>query len=438
MRDILLTLLVNGSLQFKLRKPYLGILVWSWLSYMNPHRMTWSFAYDLPFAQIVAITLFISILINKEFRKIPVDGTVKIWIVFLLWMFVSTFFAIHFEDAAYYLERIVKIQIITFLTLMLITDKDRIDKLIWVIVISIGFFGVKGGIFTILTGGGARVWGPAQSFIEDNNTLALALLMVIPFMIYLFQINKNKWIRFGLILSTLLCCLSVLGSQSRGALIAILTVAFFFWLKSKSKVLSGGLVVLLLITGFNFMPESWHERMRTIQDYEQDASAMGRINAWQYSINIANDRITGGGLNSWSYETFAVYAPKPDDVHAAHSIYFSVLADHGWFGLIMFLLILFLTWRALSKIVESTRKRSEEEKMSEYNLLARMLQVSLIAYMSGGAFLSLSYFDLPWHLVAITILLKYQTGTYALKSMSNNKISSVKGMNNFNNSSGNS
>jgi len=415
MRDILLTLLVFGSLPFILRKPYLGILVWSWLSYMNPHRLTWGFAYDLPFAQIVALTLFISLLVNKEFKKIPSDATVKIWIVFLLWTFVSTIFAIYLEDAAHYLERIVKIQIITYLTLMLITDKERIDKLIWVIVISIGFFGVKGGVFSILTGGGAKVYGPAQSFIADNNTLALAILMVIPFMIYLFHINKNKWIRYGLLLSTVLSFLSVLGSQSRGALIAIISVAFFFWLKSKSKVLSGGVVIVLLVTGFNFMPESWHERMRTIQNYEQDASAIGRINAWKYSINIANDRITGGGLNSWSAETFAVYAPNPEDVHAAHSIYFSVLADHGWPGLIMFLIILYLTWRSLGKTIKYTKECSEEDKMSEYNLLARMIQVSLIAYMTGGAFLSLSYFDLPWHLVAIALLIKYQTGTCVLK-----------------------
>lgn len=55
MRDILVTALILGSLPFILRRPYIGILVWAWVSYMNPHRLTWVFAYDLPFAQIVGV-----------------------------------------------------------------------------------------------------------------------------------------------------------------------------------------------------------------------------------------------------------------------------------------------------------------------------------------------------------------------------------------------
>ncbi len=72
MRDILVTLLVFGSLPFILKRPYIGVLVWSWISYMNPHRLTWGFAYSLPFAQIVAVTLLFSFLISREKKSYPV------------------------------------------------------------------------------------------------------------------------------------------------------------------------------------------------------------------------------------------------------------------------------------------------------------------------------------------------------------------------------
>ena len=42
-------------------------------------------------------------------------------------------------------------------------------------------------------------------------------------------------------------------------------------------------------------------------------------------------------------------------------------------------------------------------------MLAKMLKLSMVAYMSGGAFLSLAYFDLPWHIIAMAYLLKHQT-----------------------------
>ena len=77
MRDVLLTLLVFGSLPFILKRPHIGVLVWAWLSYMNPHRLTWSFAYDMPFAQIVAITLLIALFSTKEKLKTLLSKKMK-------------------------------------------------------------------------------------------------------------------------------------------------------------------------------------------------------------------------------------------------------------------------------------------------------------------------------------------------------------------------
>ncbi|MGY8870330.1 MAG: putative O-glycosylation ligase, exosortase A system-associated [Pseudomonadales bacterium] len=407
MRDILITLIVFGSIPFILRRPYIGILMWSWLSYMNPHRLAYGFAYDMPFAQVIAIVIFMAFIFNKDRQSIPFNGTVIVWVLFLIWASLTTYFAIYPDFAAEQYIRIIKIQIFTFLTMALITNQDRLNKLIWVIALSIGFYSIKGGIFTIMTGGSFRVWGPAGSFIEDNNELALACLMVIPLMYYLLVQVTNRWIKYAMGGSIFLSLASVIGSQSRGALIAIAAVLGFYWLKTKSKFVSAFVILFIVAAGWNFMPASWHERMDTIGNYEEDASAMGRINAWIYSINIANDRLLGGGFSSWSTNTYAVYSPDAELVVVAHSIYFNVLADHGWIGLLLFLLVLMFTWNNLSRIIKRTRG---DPDMSQQNLLARMLQISFIAYLTGGAFLSLSYFDLPWHLVAITLLISSQVG----------------------------
>ena len=396
--------MVFGSLPFILRNAYIGVLVWSWLSYMNPHRLTWGFAYDMPFAQIVAIVLLVSLMLDKEKKEFHFNALTKIWICLLVWMMVSTVFSLYFDSAFEQLIKIYKIQAVTLLTILLINNQKKIDWLLWVIVVSIGFYSVKGGVFTLLNGGDSRVYGP-RGFIEENNSLAVATLMIVPLMFYLRKIVNNIWYKRGIVVAALLSMVSVLGSQSRGALIAIVTVGFFFWLKTKGKLVSGIAIIVLALLGFNFMPETWHARMDTIQNYQEDSSAMGRINAWEYAVNVANHRLAGAGLQSWKPGAFAIYAPIPEDVHAAHSIYFSVLADHGWPGMIMFLLILYLGWRYLSQVIRYTRDKPEYDSQ---NLLARMLQVSLIAYMSGGAFLSLSYFDLPWHLIAIAVLLRGQ------------------------------
>ena len=413
MRDLLVTAIVFGLLPLIFWRPYIGILLWSWLSYMNPHRQTWGFAYDMPFAQIVAITLLLAMVFRGGPFKLPFRPVLFVWIGLLAWMAVTTMFAIFPADAQAQLIKVYKIQIVTFLTMMLITDLRKINMLVTVIVASIGYYSVKGGVFTLVTGGAHRVFGPTGTYIEENNGLAIAILMIVPLMFYLRSLLEKAWARNAMIGAMVLSLVSVVGSQSRGALIAISTLAVFFWLKSKQKMLSAIFMVLLAVGLVAFMPQSWHERMGTISSYEEDASAMGRINAWRYAINVASDRITGAGFESWSLSTFSRWAPNPQDVHAAHSIYFGMLADHGWLGLLLFVTVLTMTWRSLSRVERNTRDAPEFE---QHNLLARMLKVSLIAYFSGGAFLSLTYFDLPWHLVAISLLLETQLqakGTYS-------------------------
>ena len=339
MRDLLITLVVIIGCFYTLKKPYVGVLLWSWLSYMNPHRLAYGFAYDMPFAQIAALTLFVAMIISSYEKQFPVRNIIVVWVLFIIWMGITTLNAYFPEDALEYYIRIVKIQLIVFITMVLITDMKKLRHLIWVIVLSIGYFSVKGGVFTVLTAGSHRVFGPSYSFISDNNHLAIAVLMTIPLMVYLRQTTDKHWLKHVLSFFIISSLFTVIGSQSRGAFLAIIIVGFFYWIKSDRKIMIS--IFLFIIGGsiLSFMPESWYMRMNTIENYDEDSSAMGRINAWEYAFNAANDQFFGVGLNSWSLETFLLYAPNPTDVHAAHSIYFSVLADHGWLGLFLFLLI---------------------------------------------------------------------------------------------------
>ncbi|WP_078119905.1 putative O-glycosylation ligase, exosortase A system-associated [Thiosocius teredinicola] len=416
MRDIILFMFVFGMIPYMLRNPYIGVLMWSWFSYMNPHRLTWGAAYSFPFAQLIAIVLFASLLMDKETKRLPKSGIIVVWVMFIIWAAITSLNG-YYADAAWgEFVRLFKIQLIIFLTMLIMNTPERIKLMVWVIYFSIGFFGIKGGVFTLLTGGGERVWGPAFSFIEDNNHLAVALLMVLPLGYYLVRNEMtNPWLKAAMWLGMFFITLSVIGSQSRGAFLAIICVAGYLWLKSDKKIVMAAVIIPLLPLMFLFMPQSWHDRMSTIENYEEDASAMGRINAWTYSVNAANANITGVGMNSWSYETFALWAPDPQDVHAAHSIYFSVIADHGWIGFAMFMFIFGGGWLVARGVIKYG-DRSEEHRWTAN--LARMIQVCLVAYGTGGAFLSLSYFDLPWHLVAIILLLQQflkREGVWAAK-----------------------
>jgi probable O-glycosylation ligase (exosortase A-associated) len=153
------------------------------------------------------------------------------------------------------------------------------------------------------------------------------------------------------------------------------------------------------------MPGKWTQRMDTINTYKEDASAMGRINAWKMATNLALDRpLVGGGFDIWNGVVFARYAPVPEDVHAAHSIYFQALGEHGFVGLGLYLLLATLTFRRCSWIVRMTAKRDDLKWAAR---LATMIQVSMLGFAVGGAFLSLLYYDVPYYLMAMVVCTGY-------------------------------
>ena len=157
---------------------------------------------------------------------------------------------------------------VTFLALFTLYKREHVKWLMLIIVVSIGFYGVKGGVFTLRGGGANLVWGPPQSFIADNNALALAVIMTIPLLAYFYIMSTKRWIRAAIVGSIVLCAVSALGSYSRGGLLAIIAMSAFLWIKAKGKLWLGLVVVLLGLGFYSFMPPKWEERMDTIGTYE--------------------------------------------------------------------------------------------------------------------------------------------------------------------------
>lgn len=402
-RDILVTAIVLGVLPYALMHPYAGVLLWTWLSIMNPHKLAWGFAFNAPFAAMAAGVTLIGLLVTKDRVRLPIEPTVVTLIVFVCWTALTTATAIDPASSWVQLSKVLKIQLMTLVALAVLHEPRHLRLFVWVNALSLGFYGVKGGLFTFTTGGGNRVWGPPGGFIEGNNELALALVMAIPLMYYLFLTSPKKWVRYGLVAAMLLSVASVLGTHSRGALLAIGAMAVFLWWRAPNKLVATIPMVVLGLAMLAFMPENWFERMNTIREYQSDSSAMGRINAWWTAYHIANDRILGGGFEIYTPEVYRAYAPDPSVARAAHSIYFQVLGEHGWIGLAVFLAVWLFTWRAAAKVRRSSKG---VEKLRDLFILAGMCQVSLVGYFVGGAFLSLAYFDLPYNIMVMLVVAK--------------------------------
>lgn len=409
MRDILLFLIIFGSVPMILARPWMGIIMWSWISYMNPHRMIpWGMMYEMPVAMIIGIATLVGWVLCKEDRRLDGNAITVLMILLIAWVGITTLFALEPDIASRKLNQFFKTILMTLVAITLIKTEKRFEYFIWAAVLSIGFFSVKGGIFTILHGGQFKVWGPPDTNIMDNNALAMGTLMIVPMMVYIAQTAENRWVRWGMYFGAASSMASVIGSYSRGAFVGMAAVAIAMWWQAgkKNKLVLGTLATLAVVVGVAMLPQKWLDRMNTIQNYEQDGSATGRLEIWGHSLRIANDRpLVGGGFGVFENEkAYLRLSPEMVDRRNVHSIYFEMLGTQGYIGLILFVGLGLAGLLTAGKIMRRTAGVPELEREHKF---AQMVHLSLVAYAVSGAFLNLSTWDLYYSLLAMIAMQKY-------------------------------
>ena len=392
MRDIALVLAILGGLGLTFRWPFVGILLWTWFTCMQPHQETYGFAQTAPLNLIIATVTIFMWFVSKG-RKLPRgDATFYLILTFLVWMTINTVVAVRPEVSWPIWDRTWKTFALGLFIGAMATNKIRIHAIIWVIVISLFYYGLKGGLFTLITGGRNHVLGPADSIIGDNNQLALALLMVLPLANYLRMHSANTWIRRGLLVSMAFTSISVLGSYSRGAYLALGGLSLVAWFRVRNKFIYPIVAAAVLLPALYFMPQSFYDRMNTIESANADVSFQGRVIAWKVAFDFAKDHFPFGAgfYGPQQPEVFNHYAPG-EATHAAHSIFFEVMGDNGFLGFTLYMLLLVLAFLNTVKIRRATCNRRNLRWARD---LATMIQLSLFVFCLGGAALSMAYYDI--------------------------------------------
>jgi probable O-glycosylation ligase (exosortase A-associated) len=394
MRDIVVLAFLIGCIGATIWRPWLGVLSLAVFSYLNPHSFAWGFITTFPVYLVMFIVAFFAMLTCKDRQALPRDW--RIYVFYALWFYflLTTLNAMTPWAAWPKLIVVSKIYLPFILTLLLINTREKLYYLIITIAGSIGLVAVKGGIWAIAHGFSYRVYGPPNTQFYENNAFAIAVLMVIPLLIFWRRETRNRWINYGLTAAIPLCFSSALSSWSRGALITIAVLAAVLIWESKRKYLAIPLMLLGAYLVFGQLPEQWFSRMETIQTYEEDSSAMDRIQAWTdgFQYALANP-LLGAGFEGWRYVTMRDW----------HSSYIEIMAEHGFIAFAMWFSLLLGSIISLTRLNIISGRFPEMAWVKNY---ATMLRASLIAYAAGTVFLGLSYWDIFYHLVFISVLVK--------------------------------
>jgi len=388
LRSIALAATLAALIPITFVRPFVGVLLWTWLSLMGPQALAYGFAQDIRWGLIVGVVTIMAWLVSTERKAAVLSFTNLLILVFTAWISLTTYYALVPEAALIKWDSAVRVMVLAIVANAMMTNKIRIHAMIWIIALSIGYFGAKGGAFVLATGGNYVVFGTAAGNLADQNQLALALAMVLPLLNYLRLHSADPWVRRGLLIAMVLSVFAIVGTYSRGGLIGLAVVGSFMMVRSRAKVLTFVIVALAIALAVTFMPQQWWDRMATISEYEQDGSAVGRLTIWRVCLEIGLSRFVGGGFSANEFAAVVLQIDPSVTPRAAHSIYMEVFAEQGVTGFLIWAALMASAWFSAWRLARAARRRPELQWAGD---LGRMLQASMAAYFAAGAFLSFGY-----------------------------------------------
>lgn len=422
MRDLLVLGFILLSVPIAFMAPFAGYLLWGWAGLISLNFYLYGFMSGLGYVQIFAMVTLVALFMKRDRSLVPFKPnrtTVLLGLFVVHGLMVALLAYPGLERNWELFGNLTKTALFCVLMPLVAVNRFRIHALTLMVALAVSFHGALDGL-KFIASAGAHNAQAIKSF-GDNNHLALVLLMVLPFLYYLYQYSVWKVTRLGFLAALPLTVLAVVATHSRGALLGLFAVAIWVVLKSQKKALGMFLVGLCAFMVVQLAPDEWSSRMETIQTAQEDASFMGRVTAWKVSSAIAVDNpVFGGGFRAlqshpvWDTYKYSqgllgfVDTPTLNRSGvAAHSIWFEVLGDQGFVGFFIFVALLvngFFTRREVWKLV---RHNGPQEQWA--GDLADMVAAALLAYVVSGSLLSAAYFELPYVcLMLMETLKQYQ------------------------------
>lgn len=420
MRDLLMFAIVLAWVPMAFMNGFVAFLLWIYTSMMSPQLYLYGFMIDFRYAFIFAgIALGMLMLGRVQERGHFIWDKIGVLLVlFIAHAIVSAMIAINSNYwVTFRLEFFIKGMAVAIAAPFFLTSRERIHAALIAIVAGLGFHGVVDGAKVIMSGGAHNVLGIPGASLGDNNLLALGMVMLLPITLYLVKYSAYKIAKWAAIGVFILCVMTVLGSNSRGGFLALAVLGVWYWITSPRKIMSAVLVAVVAAGVVNFAPDRWFERIATIQEAGEDESFLGRVAAWKVSVNIANDNpIFGAGFeasqvasiwNKYKQTPNFININIPDEIKfkAAHSNYFQLMGDLGYMGLCLFLALVasaFTTrWQIKSLVKQLPGNHAWATDLST------ALTLSLVAFMVGGAGVSLAYFELTYLQIVMLSIVRH-------------------------------
>jgi putative inorganic carbon (HCO3(-)) transporter len=395
-----------------------------WVDIVKPQTLAYSIINNQPLSFVAAL-LTVMLFVTKDRKSPPKFDVILVLItLFAIWLTFTTYMSDLPGYAWAKWDWASKVVIFAIVIPFIFRSRVQIEAFLLVFIFSSSTIFFSAGVKTLLGGGGYQtlaVIGNGNSGLSESSTLAVVCVLLIPLVMYLMRYTllfpKNMYTR-GMFMAIIgMALATVVGTSARTGVIAVLTMCVLSMIQSKKKHwwIAGLAVAAVVLMSLDLSSTRWGERMSTINTYNADSSALGRIKVWEWTIGYVAEHPFGGGFSSYLHNRILGAAPDGTVIYvpdgqiggkAFHSIYFEVLGEQGYLGFAMYFAMVVLALLKLRKLKKTWRDHPGMEWIAA---LANAMMTSIIVFLAGGAFVGIAYQPYIFYLLSLTVAIDQYT-----------------------------
>jgi probable O-glycosylation ligase (exosortase A-associated) len=388
--------LVAVGVPLSLFQPFSGLLLYLFFAHAHPADFVWP-GYVFNYGLLLVPALMAGYALFELRKSPPRLRGMLLLLAFWAWLAMAAVLAHNTEPAFAMLSRFSKMFVISFLIAAMANSEDRIRKVLTVLAGCLGFLGVKSLVGVILTGGQYRIQGPGGLMAEENE-YALGMNMAIPLLYWLGSLEQRRWLKRLYQFAAFACAVTVIFTRSRSGFLGLMMVCLLIAMHSRRKLLAPFGLAIAATLFLALAPEAAMDRYKSIPTATQtDASAIGRIQAWETAVEMAKAHpIFGVGLRNFelTFLDYSSYEPR-----APHNAFMALMAEAGIPSCLLFAALVLSAsgacWSNWRRLHHSRR----HHHLATYCLI---VHATLLVYLVPNFFINRQDFDLMYHLVGLS------------------------------------
>ncbi|GGE91691.1 putative O-glycosylation ligase, exosortase A system-associated [Sphingomonas prati] len=423
MRDLGLIGFLTALILFGFRRPFLFVLAYAYVDIVSPQRLAYYLLNSVPVSLICVALAVLGWAVADDKSGARFGIRQSLMLTLLLYCFWTTLTADFPVEALTKWGWVWKAMAFAIFLPLTLRTRLRIESMALFLVLSASSIIVVGGIKTVVSGGGYGVLNlmiDNNSGLYESSTISAVAVAIIPLILWLARYGtiypRGKLVTAYAAALIFACLLIPVGTQARTGIICIAALAVLMLRSVQRRVLYVAGIAVALSIAVPFLPESYTQRMDTIQGYKADNSASTRIAVWKWTLGYVGQHPFGGGFEAYRQNRLVIDEVKTtatadgtststtqafDAGRAYHSSYFEMLGEQGYPGL-----ILWLTLHALGLIRMEVLRRKYARAPDEDGWIAPLataLQHAHLIYLIGALFVGIAFQPFIYMLVGLEI-----------------------------------